>query len=165
MTTTAEKLKEMLISYPKGIYSIDTLEISHPSITQTYYLTREPMGISAYLETGELIDFEGTSIGLELSQHKEDLDQNFKFTFPDLNNTFDDEMDRIDYNDTESISVIYRQYISNDLSYPAIKYSLEVTDISQTKGIVTLGCGVSQLNWKRTGLTYNLQDFPMLKAI
>jgi len=165
MSTTADKLREMLISFPKGQYRIETLEIYHPLMSQTYYLTREPFGITATLENGDSVNFIGTSILMELAQTKEDLDQNFKFSLPDLNNTIDDELDRIPYDDQTPILVTYRQYISTDLSYPAIKYVLNVTGVSQSKGTCTLSCGVSQLNWRRTGITYNLQDFPMLRAI
>jgi len=165
MSTTAEMLKSMLIAYPKGEYAIETLEIYHPLMSQRYYLTREPFGITATTENGDSVVFTGTAINMQLNQTKEDLDQNFTFTFPDLNNTIDDELDRIPYEDQTPIEVVYRQYINTDLTYPAIVYNLNVNSVTQTKGVCALGCGVSQLNWKRTGITYNLTDFPMLKAI
>jgi len=163
--TTAEKLREMLIAFPKGEYVIETLEISHSLMSQTYYLTREPFGITATTENGDVVAFTGTSINMELNQTKEDLDQNFNFTFPDLNNVIDDELDRIPYDNQEPIVVIYRQYINTDLTWPAIFYNLNVTAVTQSKGVCGLACGVSQLNWRRTGITYNLTDFPMLRAI
>lgn len=163
--STADKLKALLVSYPRGEYQIDTLTISHSLMSQTYYLTREPEGITATLEDTTVINFEGAQIELKLNQTKEDLDQNFQFTFPDLENILDDELDRIPLDNDEPIAVTYRAYISTDLSYPAIKYDLDVLDVSQAKGAFTLTCGVSQLNWRQTGITYNYDDFPMLRAL
>lgn len=163
--STADDLRLMLVQYPSGEYSIDTLEISHPLISQTYYLTREPEGITATLEDTSIVNFDGTQIQLEMNSTKDDLDQNFQFTFPDLDNVLDDELSLIPYDNETPITIIYRSYISSDLSYPAIKYELEVLDVSQKKGAFTITCGVSQLNWRQTGITYNYDDFPMLRAL
>lgn len=163
--STADELRAMLVSYPNGEYSIDTLEISHPLMSQSYFLTREPEGITATLETAVVQVFTGTQINLELNATKDDLDQNFQFTFPDLDNVLDTEMTRIPFDDTTPITVIYRAYISSNLTAPAEVYPLEVLDISQQKGAFTLACGVSQLNWRQTGITYNFDDFPMLRAL
>jgi len=161
-----DKLKELLVSYPRGEYTIDTLEISHSLLSKSYYLTREPEGITATLEDNvTVIAFEGSQIELQMNSTKDDLDQNFQFTFPDLENILDDEMERIPLNNTEPIMVTYRCYVSTDLTAPEIVYELEVLDVSQAKGAFTLTCGVSQLNWRQTGITYNYDDFPMLRAL
>jgi hypothetical protein len=163
--STANKLREMLVSYPRGEYTIDTLTISHPLLTQTYYLTREPDGVTATLENAAVVNFVGMQIDLQLNSTKDDLDQNFQFTMPDLDNALDNELQRIPYDNGTPIAVVYRAYISTDLSAPAAVYALEVLDVSQKKGAFTLSCGVSQLNWRQTGITYNFDDFPMLRAL
>lgn len=164
--STESLLREMLNTYPRGSFSVDTLSIHHPLISQSYYFTREPAGLIAYLEDEVTqVTYVGTQIQLQLQQTKEDLDQNFSFTFPDIDNKLDDELDNIPLSDTTPIQVIYRSYVNTDLSSPSVKYDLEVVDISQAKGAFTLTCGVSQMNWNRTGITYNFDDFPMLRAL
>lgn len=161
----SDELKALLVAYPRGEYSIDTLQISHPLISQSYFLTREPEGITAILETSVSQVFVGTQINLQLNSTKDDLDQNFQFTFPDLDNVLDDEMARIPYDNQTPIAVTYRQYVSTNLTEPAIVYELEVIDISQKKGAFTMSCGVSQLNWRQTGIIYSFDQFPMLRAL
>jgi hypothetical protein len=155
----------MRVSYPAGEYQIDTLEITHPLMSQSYYLTREPEGITATLETAAEVEFIGMQIDLQLNSTKDDLDQNFQFTLPDLENILDDELDRIPLNNQDPIQVVYRSYISTDLTEPAEIYRLEVLDVSQAKGAFTLTCGVSQLNWRQTGEIYSYDRFPMLRAL
>lgn len=163
--TTEEKLKQMIMHYPRGEYTIDTLEISHPLMSQVYYLTREPDGITATLEDNTTVDFRGTYMDMKLNRSTEDLDQDFTFTFPDLTNELDDELDRITMSNSDPISVIYRAYISSDLSEPAALYRLQVFGVTQSKGAFALQCGATQFNWRKTGLTYNFDVFPMLRAL
>lgn len=164
-TTTAERLKQMMIHYPRGQYSIDTLEISHSQMSKVYYLTREPMGITANLESGVQVDFTPTQINLSLAHTKQNLDQNFSFTLPDVTNELDDEMDRIDLSSSEPISLIYRSYINIDLSEPAVIFKLQILSITQEKGIFTIQAGAPQFNWDQTGIIYSYDQFPMLRAL
>lgn len=165
MTDTAALLREMHNSYPRGEYAFETLEISHPLMSQSYYFTPDSTNHTATLEDATIVEFISMPIQLSLNQTKEDLDQNFSFTFPDLDNVLDDEMESIPLNDPTPISVIYRQYISTDTSAPAIKYALSILDISQSKGAFTMTCGVKQLNWRQTGELYTFDRFPMLRAL
>ena len=114
-----DDLRVLLSTYPVGEYSIDTLEISHPLFSKVYYLTPEPLGITATLEAAQVVDFMGVNIGIDRNSTKSDLDQNFSFTLPDLTNELDDELDRIPLDNTDNIIVKYRVYINTDLSGPA----------------------------------------------
>ena len=164
--TPQEKLRQILTTYPKGLYAIDTLEISHPLFTQTYYLTREPFGITAFDDGGIERDFVGTNIGIELSASKSDLDQDFSFTIPDLENKLDNELELLPLDEEENISAIYRVYNSDDFSEPSDgPFDLNVINVSQKKGIFTIVCGAPQLNWNQTGIKYDYDTFPMLRAL
>jgi len=160
-----DELKELLVNYPRGKYTIETIELSHSQMSKTYYLTREPFGVTAKLETGVTVTFAGTTMSITQQATRDDLEQTFTLVLPDLDNVIDDELARIPYDSDESIVFVYRQYLSDNLEEPALIYTLEVLDVTQAKGRCTLRIGASQLNWFRTGLTYNFTDFPMLLGL
>ena len=161
-----DELRVLLNTYPAGEYPIDTLEISHPLFSKVYYLTTEPLGITATLETAQVVDFIGTNIGIGRNSTKSDLDQNFSFTLPDLENELDDELDRIPLDNTDNISIKYRVYINTDLSGPAQgPVNLEAIGVNQEKGVFTVTAGAPQLNWNKTGIIYDYETFPMLRAL
>ena len=164
--TLEDELRVLLNTYPVGRYQIETLEISHSLFSKIFYLTREPLGVTATLETAQVVMFEGTNIDIQLNSTKADLDQNFSFTLPDLSNALDDELDRIPLSNTEKILVKYRIYINDDLSGPAEgPIALEALNVSQEKGLFTISAGAPQLNWNKTGIIYDYDTFPMLRAL
>lgn len=161
-----DDLRVLLSTYPAGEYPIDTLEISHSLFSQTYYLTREPLSLTATLETAQEVFFTGTNIEITLNSTKSDLDQNFSFSLPDLDNTLDDELDNIPLSNTEKILLKYRVYINTDLSGPAQgPINLEALSINQEKGVFTIAAGAPQLNWNKTGIIYDYDTWPMLRAL
>jgi len=161
-----DDLKILLATYPVGEYLIDTLEISHSLFSQPYYLTRESVGLSASIEGGVLKNFTGANIEITLNSTKSDLDQNFSFTIQDLENIFDDELDLIPLEDTEDILLTYRGFLSTDLSEPAQgPIVLQAIGASQDKGVFTVTAGAPQLNWNKTGVIYNYDSFPPLRAV
>jgi len=161
-----DDLRELLVTYPSGDYMIEAIEISHSLFSQTYYLTIEPLGITATLETAATVDFTGTNIEITRNSTKSDLDQNYSFTIPDLDNVLDDEMGRIPFSDSEDISVKYRAYLASDLTEPAMgPVNLQVVGVNQEKGVFTITAGAPQLNWNKTGIIYDYDTWPMLRAL
>ena len=114
-----DELRVLLTTYPAGEYMIETIEISHSLFSKTYYFTREPSGITATLESLQVVEFAGVNIDIQLNATKSDLDQNFSFTMPDLDNALDDELDRIPLDNSEKIVINYRVYLNTDLTGPA----------------------------------------------
>jgi len=163
--TAAEKLRVILTTYPKGIYTIDTIEITHSLFTERFLFTREPSGITATLETAEVVTFEGVNFEAELNQKRADLDANFAFTLADPENLLDDQLDLIPFDNTEPIVIVYRAFNSDDLSEPSTVYNLQALNVSQKNGLFTIECGAQQLNWSATGKIYDYDTFPMLRAL
>ena len=163
--TTRAKLRRLLTTYPKADYIIDTIQISHSKFSKVYYFTREVGGLTATIESGQVVDFEGINFEYDLYSAKSDLDKNFSFTLSDLNNQLDDELDRIPLDDSEKIAVIYRNYNASDLSGVGELFVLEAINVSQEKGRFTVTAGAPQLNWAKTGITYNYDSFPTLRAL
>lgn len=169
MPTPEEKLRELYTTYPKGLYQIDTIELSHSLFTQRYFFTRETGGITATITnenlSTEVVAFEGVNIDMVLNQKKSDLDSNFSFTFADPENILDDELDLIPLDNTEKIKCVYRSYNSDDFSSEGELHRLEVVSVNQQKGKFTIDVGVPQLNWQKTGIRYDYDVFPMLRAL
>lgn len=161
-----DDLRVLLSTYPAGEYLIDTIEISHQLMSKTYYLTRDPAGLTAFIEGAVSKTFTGTNIEMTLNSTKSDLDQNFSFTISDLENVLDDEMDNIPLDNTEDIKLTYRGFLSSDLSEPAQgPVVLEAISVSQEKGAFTVVAGAPQLNWNKTGVIYSYDNWPMLRAV
>ncbi len=169
MPTPAEKLRILYTTYPKGRYQIDTIEISHGLFSQRFFFTREPFGITATITnanlTTESVDFVGTNFEPVLNKKKSDLDSDFAFTLADPDNLLDDELDLIPLDDDEKIVCVYRSYNDDDLTSEGELHRLEVLSVSQDKGVFTIQTGLPQLNWRQTGIRYEYDVFPMLRAL
>lgn len=170
MTIQEDKLRELYTTYPAGIYQHDTLEISHSLFTERFFFTREPLGLTGVTITNangstEVVDFDGVNFELVLNRKKSDLDSDFSFTFGDPENRLDDELDLIPLDNTEKIQIVYRSYRSDDLTGEGELFRLEALSVNQEKGIFTVQCGAPQLNWQQTGIRYEYDVFPMLRAL
>jgi len=164
--TLEDELRVLLTTYPEGQFLIETLEISHSLFTQTFYFMRGRPGITATLETGQVVNFEPSDIDIQLNSTKSDLDEDFSFTLPDLDNILDDQLSLIPHSNKEKILAKYRVYINDDLTAPAQgPINLEALTISQEKGVFTISAGAPQLNWNKTGKIYDFETFPMMRAL
>ena len=169
MPTPEEKLRILYTTYPAGLYQIDTIELTHSLFTQRFFFTREPFGITATITNvgggTEVVSFVGTNFEPILNAKKTDLDSNFAFTLADPENQLDDELDLIPLDNTEKIVCVYRSYNSDDLTGEGELHRLEVLKVNQEKGKFTISCGLPQLNWQQTGVIYDYDIFPMLRAL
>lgn len=167
--SAADDLRKKFATYPKGGYTVDTIELSHSLFSQRFFFTREPFGITATITNSgggtEIVDFVGSNFESSLNQKKSDLDSNFSFTLADPENQLDDELNLIPLDDEEQIICIYRVYNSDDFTEEGELHRLEVLSINQEKGRFTISCGTPQLNWQQTGKRYEYDVFPMLRAL
>jgi hypothetical protein len=160
----AYKLK--LASNPEGQMDFETVEITHSLFSKRYLLVVGTTDLTATLETGEVVTFEGIPMEVKDGGNNNDMDQQASFTLPDVGNILDDEMSRLPLSDEESPSFTFRAFISTDLSYPArgpVTYELQ--SLSQSKGIFTADVGVPRLNERQTGLLMTPQLIPLLRGI
>lgn len=161
---TAYKLK--LASNPEGQVDFETVEITHSLFSKRYLLVVGTTDLTATLETGEVVTFEGVPMEVKDAANDNDMDQQASFTLPDIGNILDDEMSRLPLSDEESPAFTFRAFISTDLSYPArgpVTYDLQ--SLSQSKGIFTADVGVPRLNERQTGILMTPQDIPLLRGI
>lgn len=160
----AYKLK--LASNPEGEMDFETVEITHSLFSKRYLLVVGTTDLTATLENGEVVTFEGVPMEVKDGGNNNDMDQQASFTLPDVGNFLDDEMSRLPLSDNEEPKFTFRGFVSTDLSYPArgpITYGLQ--SLSQSKGVFTADVGVPRLNERGTGILMTPQNIPLLRGI
>lgn len=163
-TDLQARLRVFLASAPQTIRSIQTLEISHSAIT-TFYLWREPYAGSITTETG-VKAVQPLNFDIKLAGSSGHLDQKFDITLDttDVADLFREQLDRIPVDTLEKIRLVYREYLSDDLTAAQATAILQVESISYRIGAATLSAVSPRLNVSRTGETYSPKGIPMLRG-
>lgn len=164
--TATNDYKTFLSSNPERERIFETIVLEHPSFSQTFRFVRDPRPLTAKDENGISRDYIPINFLSANTKISNDLDQLTSFSLSDIDNIFDDEIDRIDIGDETKPTITYRLYSSKNLDEIAdgpFVYDLE--SITQKKGLFTLRSGIPRLNNRATGNTYNFVDFPMLRAL
>lgn len=159
---------EFFLNSRSSIIQIETLEISHPDFTKTYRVQRNiKEGVTVTLETLEVFLFEYYPLRISSSESRDNLDCSFKIALGDLGETLPAELDAIAVADGFSTkpTVKYRTYRSDALTVPLFgPLLLEVTAIAFSKDGASFEAKAPSLNVNRTGETYQLDRFPMLRG-
>lgn len=143
-----------------------TLQISHSALTKVYYLWREPYAGQTTLDTGAVVTMQPLNIEIKLAGSDGNLDQKYSIRLDttDIEDEFREQMDRIPLDTTEKISIIYREYLSDDLTTVEAQVTLQAEAISYQLGAANISAVAPRLNVSRTGETYNPRDVPMLRG-
>jgi hypothetical protein len=159
---------QFFLSSPASTVQLETLEISHPSFTQTYRVVRNSIdGITATLENGSSATFAYYPLQIESVGLREDLDYGLSINLGDLGEVLPTELDRVSSDDAFDVkpSVIYRTFRSDDLSSPLFgPLTLEVTAFSFNREGSTFEAMAPSLNINGTGEVYSIDRFPMLRS-
>jgi hypothetical protein len=157
------------LSSRSSVVFLETVEITHPSFTRTYWLVRNAIGgIVATLENGTAQAFEYYPLRIRPMSAKDDLDQTLEVDMGDLGEIIPVELDAIDAAGKMHIKPIvrYRAWRSDDLSTPLVgPLNLEMVDISSNQEGSTFKAGAPSLNLNRTGELYRTVRFPMLRGV
>ena len=161
----ADRLREILTTYPSGEYNISCIRISHPLMSQEYLFTQQPGGLTAIDNNLIEVVFNEAQYEEELQTDQNDLDQIYKFTFADPNNVLDDELERIPNSNIEPIRAELFMYINTNLTEHAIYVDLDVASVTQPNGAFSFTAGPRQLHYNQTGEIYDTSRFVMLRAV
>ncbi|MDH6185476.1 DUF1833 family protein [Polaromonas sp. CG_23.6] len=159
------RLRAFLASAPQTVHPVQTLEISHSAMSQTFHLWREPYAgttsVAGVARAMRPVNFE-----IKLAGSEGHLDQKFSIAIDtvDPDNTLRNELDRIPVATLEKIVIVYREFLSDDLTAPQATARLQVEAISYVKGAANLTAVSPRLNMLRTGETYTPKDIPMLRG-
>jgi len=169
-STLTQAIKEAYASAPAGVVIHHTLELWHPAFTQPIRVVRDYADLTATLEATAPRD-PGAAVTFVAFA--------FDFTKPEVSSSGVPQititMDNVDraivanveaaLASTELVSVIYREFISTDLSAPQNNPPLQMTILSVTADVfkVTATAGFTDLQNRRfPTLEYSAEVFPGL---
>lgn len=160
-----QRLKVFLASAPQNIYAIQTLEISHSFMTKVYYLWREPYKGKITTETGIKI-VEPVNLEIKMAGSENNLDQKFNIAIDltDINDEFREQLDKIPLTTDEKIKIIYREYLSDNLTETLAQANLQAESVSFTIGAASIVAVQPRLSMTRTGEIYSPRVIPMLRG-
>jgi hypothetical protein len=160
---------EFYLNGRSGVVGLELLQVSHPAFTQTFYVVRNAArGVTVTLEDSTTKTFDYLPMQLTRSGTQANLDQSFKVSFGDLGQMLPQQLDAVRSGGTFQIKpvVLYRVYKSTDLTTPLIgplRYVLN--NIAFNKTGSSLDVSAPYLSVNRTGESYDMNRFPMLKAL
>ena len=152
-----------------SVVGYDTLELSHPDFSRTFYLVRNKFpDLVATTEAGASVTFEYAPMRVRLPESLDDLDQALEVDLGDVGEIVAEEQDRITAGSgfLQRPQLVYRGFRSDDLSAPMRgPWTLEVVDLSFTAEGVSFKAQAPGLNDNRTGSLYRVEDFPALRGV
>ncbi len=159
-------LRTFLASAPQTIRAIATIQISHSAMTQTYYLWRETEDGEVTLEDDSIVTMQPANIEIKLAGSQNNLDQTFSITLGlvDIEDQFRDELDLIPIDTDEKIEIIYREYLSDDLTSIQAQTTLQAEGVTYAFGAASISAVSRRLNITRTGERYTIKTVPMLRG-
>lgn len=164
----ADRLRRFLASAPQTVWPIQTLEISHPEMSRSFCLWREPYPGAVTTESGVIVTMLPCNIETRLAGSQGHLDQKFDIRIGLVEaveqDQFRAEMDRVPLTTQDKVRVVYREYLSDDLHDPQAVAFLQAESISYMLGACNISAVSPRLNITRTGELYVPREIPMLRS-
>ncbi len=160
----ASRLRVFFASAPQAIWPIQTLEFSHSAIT-TWHLWREPY-VGVTVVDGVEKTMTPANIEIRLAGSPGHLDQKFgiRLGLVDVDDVFREQLDLIPVDTEEQVRIVYREYLSDDLTEPQATAILEMESVSYSIGAAQISAVSPRLNVSRTGELYAPKEVPMLRG-
>jgi hypothetical protein len=162
-----EDLIEFFLNTSSQVFAYETIEITHPSFSQDYFLVRNnSQGITVTLEDLSQQFFEFTPMKVLRSGQSTNIDDSIKIELADLG-VVAGEIQNIREADTFDTYPVftYRAYRSDDLTTILEgPFVLRLVDIPLTKGRSILVAKAPNININRTGELFTIERFPMLRG-
>ena len=159
---------EFFLNSKSSVVQLEMVEIRNPNFTKVYLVVSNAVqGVTVKLETGANATFEYYPLRIENNGDRDDLDQSFTFTLGDLGDVLPKELDAVALGNGfgEKPKVVYRTYRSDDLTKPLFgPVNLEVESFAFNREGSTFTAKAPSLNLNKTGETYTLERFPMLRG-
>lgn len=153
---------EFFLGSRASVVQLETLEISHPSFSQTYRIVRNAVG---GIDIGG-VHYDYYPLRITPSGTRETLDFGITGDLGDLGEVIPAEIDRAMAAGTMATkpTVVYRTYRSDTLELLFGPVTLEIADVAMTREGASFEARASSLNVNRTGEIYALERFPMLRS-
>lgn len=152
----------------RDVVALELVEISHPAFTQVYRRVRNHLdGVTVTLEDGTEGVFDYYPMQITELGDQADLDTGVRIDFGDLGEVLPRELDAVYTADAMSVkpTVVWRVYRSDDLESPLLgPFTFEATNFSFTQEGASFEATAPYVNVSKTGETFNLTRFPMLRG-
>ena len=147
------------------IHRVQTVEISHSAMSRPFRLWREPYAGVTYAN-GVPLAVEPSNMEIKVAGSAGHLDQifNINLGLVDSMDVFRDELARVPLDTKESPRIVYREYLSDDLSTPQATAILQAESTNWIKGAASISAVSPRFNVTRTGELYTPKDIPMLRG-
>lgn len=157
------------LNIQSSVIALDCIEISHPSFASTLYFVRNvPDGITLMHEDSSSHYYTYQPMKIDRSNVSNDLEQTMQITIADIDDSFINAIKNIRHSAYPRVKpkIKYRLYRDDDLSSPVMSLqTLEMANVSKDKsGNVSFEAKAPELNSVKTGKTYGVEDFPMLRG-
>ena len=154
-----------------GVVPMECVEISHPDFIEPFrYVKNDTEGVTVkHTPTGSNIHYDYQPMSIQRSTVTNDLDQKLALTIADVEDHLIDSVlsARLGDNWNQRPQVKWRLYRDDDLSSPMVELqTLEVAALSKDdSGNCTFDAQAPELNSVKTGETYSLERFPLLRGM
>lgn len=158
------EFREFLTQSITGVGMVDGVEIHHPSLQSSIFMTPVYPGF----QDSDGNFYEYVPLAVNRSSKQGDLKQEFKFTIQDINEIVAIYVDQIPLDTAFRPSVILRTFLYRNGGVIADvqdgPYHLEAENITFTDQGCTFTATAQQTNYSGTGIIYTGSRFPTLKA-
>lgn len=170
--TISPALAEAYASCPATVAELSTVEIYHPTWSAPVRLVRDRIDLVATLEAGapnnpsQPVTFAAFPFDFTLPKRGEGR-QELRLVIDNASRLLMDAIESLDLSVDQPVRVIYRPYLSTDLSAPHMNppLKLAVRAIAITAQQVTLSCGYADFaNRKFPRRVYRVEEFPGLES-
>jgi hypothetical protein len=170
--TISAALKEAYASCPSTVAELSTIEIYHPTWASPVRLVRDRVDLTATLESSAPNDpstavlFTAFPFEFTLPRRGEGR-QELQLTVENASRLLMDLLESLDLSVDQPVRVIYRPYLSTDLSAPHLNPPLKLVVRSITADVakVTLACGYADFaNRRFPRRIYRVEEFPGLES-
>lgn len=163
-----EDLKRLLASRTVGHVEVETIEISHPDFTKTYYLVRNLTSGCVIPINGVDTVFQYCPMRWERSSAENNLDYELKITLQDLNEIVAPEINLISIDSEIMPSVVVRTYVmdsnGNIGNVADGPFVLGVRNITFDSQGCAFAASAKPLNGNGTGELYTFSRFETLRG-
>ncbi|WGO87973.1 DUF1833 family protein [Acinetobacter pittii] len=160
-------IKEFHLDSSPSVVLLECIEVKHSLWPNPLrYVTNNANGITVTHEDSTQAVYEYMPLAIQKGKTSDDLDQSINITIGELGQIVPQLIKIIlDANSEEKPQVIYRSYLSSDLTAPVdVIYGLEVETMNQDYQACTFEAVAQRLNSVGTGRIYTTDMFPSLKG-
>jgi hypothetical protein len=163
-SSLSEVLKEAFASCPADEVIYSTLELSHPSFTQSIYVVNDRVALTVPLETGVTVTFVAFSFDLILPEVSADSVPMMEIKLDNVSREILTHI-RLAMGSNDKITATHRFYSSRDLSGPQNDPPLEADLLKIRADVFRITASAGFYNVTNTRFPfseYDLQTFPGL---